>query len=254
MRTTRSILPEMEGDCVRAPGENLLFSIVGGGGGGWLLFYLGEIAMDYPKLRESLLLALVTALAIALAWGPGVWPEKMSSGQAFVRFLLVIVAGAFALFTLWSIANLVWYQASARLYETQRALAYTERVRILDLARDLTPEQVELVKASGITFEWLLGSDGSMIPHRLTTPGGSVPVDFFQTFMRLSGEDFTVPIRTWSEGSQDREYARWMTNGLISMGWAEPAAGNQSARWTRRGLADQLLKQVEIKDLAGVSS
>lgn len=202
--------------------------------------------MNYPKLSETLGLTLLAGLFIALAWVPEIWRGKEGAVWAFTRFFLVIVAGTLLLFAIFSILDLFVYRANLRLTEYQKAQATTERVKILDIIQRMGPEQLAAVSASGVSLDFIAGSDGSVIASRLMTPRGEVPVSFFRDFMELSGEANTAPVRAWSEGTQDRLYARWLTDFFVDMGWATPAAGNQSAKWTNRAAAEAVLRAVQV--------
>lgn len=203
--------------------------------------------IDYPKLGTPIVLGISGAFFLYAAWVE-IWPREAGTALTLLRALFVIVGLWLLAMALISGVNLVAYDVGKRMMEINRARALTERVRLAETISRMTPEQLRFIgQSSGATLEWIIGIQGvdlvEALPMEIRTQWGGIPVDFFREFVDRSIGDFTPPVRTWGEGTRERDHAQALVALLMSYGWVSPAAGNNPARWTNRQAAEDLLKR-----------
>lgn len=203
--------------------------------------------IDYPKLGTPIGLGLVAILCLTLAWVEDIWPQQQTAASAFLRFAL-FGAGFWLLFlAIVAAANLLTWHAGNRLLEIRRALAISERTRMLDLVKTMSDAQLAFIGQAGpAAIEYIVGVQGddyTPLAFEIRTQWGPVPVAFVRDFLSGSVGDYTPPVRTWNEGSRERDYATRLVALFTSFGWLAPATGNMPARWLNREAADRLLER-----------
>lgn len=179
--------------------------------------------MNYPKLYEPILLSLMAAFILVLAWRQEKWPE-------WLRATLVVIGLVFLLWAVFTSIDVIVYRANKRLMERRLALARTERVVLIEAIRHLTDQQIGILSQYTPIFELIGGGDHGPLMY-LRTMDGNVPVRFIERFLELGGEEYLCPVRQWSEGSREREWAEAFTRFSIAMGWASRGAGPYPAKW-----------------------
>jgi hypothetical protein len=191
--------------------------------------------MDYPKLSTPILLGLLAILCLALAWKQEEWPEWLR--------LCLVAAGMFLLFwTLVTTLNTIHFASNKRYDEYQRSAAITERVAVLEKLRQLSPEQLKALDRYVPVIGIIAGDEGPA--YMLHLPTQNVPMTFVRELLGLSDEEYMAPIRTYGEGTKEREWAQGFTGYAIFNGWATPASGPYSARWINR---ERCLKAIGLR-------
>lgn len=158
-----------------------------------------------------------------------VYALGMAVDDAALRMaLLGVIAGLGlgAVFSLidWGIHRLVHYARLAREMET-----ITPELRRLQVLEQMRPEALQLVM-------WLMprasvfpGSPGPSLSLALGEV--NIPYEFVDQFIEMGDGDWLCSIRTWGEGSSQRDWAMVLTNFFVMSGFAEAARGNRPARW-----------------------
>jgi hypothetical protein len=185
--------------------------------------------MDYPRLSTPVYLTLLALLCLILAWTQDRWADwlRFFLGCAGMLFLIV------AIFSLWETFT---FRANERLVEYQRAMAITENVAMLQALGKLNPEQLKAIDRYIPTVDLVAGDIGPLYILRLPM-NQECPMTFVRDFLRSGDDDYLQPIRSYAEGSRQREYAQNLTSWMHFQGWCDEAAGNRPARWTNKARA-----------------
>lgn len=108
----------------------------------------------------------------------------------------------------------------------------TARLRELEAASKLTPEQATVVPVVGMDPEVDAALDGNMLfTYYLMTPEGRIPLEWVREFVLDSGIIYLRAINTYSEGTVGYNYAVWLTNWFVNKGFAFPHNGPHPAQW-----------------------
>ena len=178
--------------------------------------------MSNPKLSEAILWALLAALAFTGARFGDRWPD-------WVRSVLVFSGVIFLIGSILAAINWLSYVVVVRAERARIAFATTERVLMLERISSLSTDQARLVETGRLLIEVLPGSPGPA--YTLRYGAARIPYGFIYDFLDRSGDDYLAPIRLWSEGTHEREYAEALTRFFCVCGYASPAAGSRSAAW-----------------------
>ena len=181
--------------------------------------------MDYPRLATPIICALISTLALSLAWKESGWPD-------WVRIVLVGIGGFMLLLAAVTLINWIVSNFNERLLEYHTAMAHTERTAMLDTISHMSAEQVSILNQYVPVVEILAGLPGPV--YRLVTPTCTVPQTFIDEFLIRSTDEYLAPIRSWSDGTKEREWAEMITQLWIVMGFARQAAGPHPAAWVQK--------------------
>lgn len=145
----------------------------------------------------------------------------LTTGLAFV-----FTTGAFFLGLAWLLGVWVGFWREARF-----AQSTTPMLRILEAARGLTAEQAAVVPqlSYGAEVDIVVGDDGPR--YHLWTPGGHVPWEFLDGYLRRCSMTYLEPVNHYQDGTPGRLYARLVTDWCILKGFATPSGGPHSAAW-----------------------
>jgi hypothetical protein len=179
--------------------------------------------MDYPRLSTPITLSLVAVLALAVAWRQPNLPDWLKTVLIWSGFILLF----FALITL---ANWMAEAYTSRVNNLQEARSKTERVELLKIIAKMTPDQVQVIEHWTPVVEVLVGTTTGPV-FQLKTHSGTVPMAFVSEFLDAGTEFNLAAVRSWPDKTIGRRYAQEVTDFLIYLGFAAPAAGNQAARW-----------------------
>jgi hypothetical protein len=179
--------------------------------------------MDYPRLREPIVMLLAAAICLILAWEQERWPD-------WVRIILVVAGVVLLAAAGLELVDWVWYAYNARLGELMAARAQTERAALVEVISRMTPEQISVMSSFAPVVEVLTGLSGGPI-YQLRTQTGLVPLGFVEEFLSRAEPGFLAPVRSWGEGTTARRYAEEFTGFMCYLGFAEAAAGSRPARW-----------------------
>ena len=187
--------------------------------------------MDSPSLAKPVFLSVIAAILLVIAWKAGPMPTWFQWCLVIVGLILLFFATVAA--AEW-IVDHVGGSLSQFSYRVNQAKAITPDSEILKELARLQPYQAEI---------WLKRSTAMVFTPGIAGPtmffdvdGELVPTDFVTDFLNKS-EEYLLPIRTYSEGSQGRKWAHAITEFFVKRGLARPAVGNLPAKWTY-GYAD----------------
>lgn len=204
--------------------------------------------IEYPKLQTPIILGIAGSFLLYLAMVDWLWPRAPGTFAALLRVLCGVAGAWFLFMAAVSAFNLIAYDAGRRMAEINRARALTERVRLVETVSRMTPEQLAFIgRATPATLEYMIGFAGDeveVLPMELRTQWGNIPVDFLRAFVDGSTNGYTPPIRTWGEGTRERDHAIATVALFTSYGWLSPAVGNNSARWINQPAAEALLERM----------
>jgi hypothetical protein len=187
------------------------------------------------SIRTLFLLTIAGAILIPIATRLGAVAEGDELTPWLIAAVAVGIAGALFIFYALVIAVLLLAQAKIDIQErTTELAAITPRLRELQAVRLLTPEQIALVtklehrahivgKASRDNKAWAIN-------YWLSTPGGDVPIEFTVDFFRSSGALYLTPVRRYTEGSINQQYARALTDWARENGLAVGGEGSQAGK------------------------
>lgn len=195
--------------------------------------------LERPVHRTWILLSIGACMLTILA----IRIEAMD-----IRMFIWSVAGLFYVIAALDLANWIAYQYSARLRNIREAMAITEHVRILQAVANLNDYQARLLESGSPVVKVLAGYPDPIFV--LQVGGGEIPFEFIREFLRLSDDVYLCPVRTWAEGTKQREWAQLLTNHLVIMGFAVEARGNQPAHWIDRTGAVRWMGLNIIKELS----
>jgi hypothetical protein len=173
-----------------------------------------------PRMITWLFLAMI---AVFLYWLAGYElepPDNILTGLlAFVFLITSAVCG---------IDWFLW-KVSRRVDQYHQSRAVTEKVKIFEQLKQMTPEQIRFLENNSSVVSIIPGTPEPLKMLRLGEV--EIPSTFVEQFVRLSDETYLCPVGSWNEGTRHREYAQLLTNRLILCGLAEHAAGNRPAKW-----------------------
>lgn len=142
--------------------------------------------------------------------------------------------GVAAYLGIWHVYSLVLdLQSRKKDIETTSA-----RLREMEAAKHLSSEQLAIIPKLEYGAEIGLHADPKNRTERryfLITPDGMIPYEWCQDFLIDCGVTFVKPIRDYSEGTINYDYARWFTAWLRFNGFAVGGDGSQAgkaAQWS----------------------
>lgn len=191
-----------------------------------------------PTLLKPVVLAIVAGVALVYAYR--MEPGPLSDAIALAGVVLALAA-------LVSGVDYIWHRGIWHYQVIQRARAETPSVLMLRAIQGMTPEQLSLANSMQMIINFLPGEPAPTL-YAVQIGEVSIPFDFVKAFIALSDDAHLPPVRQWPEGSLHRQYAVYLTNHLILMGYASPASGNMSARWKNRYGAMRSLGLIEPED------
>lgn len=195
--------------------------------------YGGDYSLDTTwSILGGLGLAVIAVLMLGGVFFHG---KEMDPFWEFslgvVGIILAVVAGLQIIY--WSIEHVV-----SRIIGAWEAARYAEAVTrpeivLFDRAAKTDPEQLKFMRDYIPMISAIGGSAGPLYSWR--TLRGEVPLSFVRDFLDMTVKDgsryFLPPVRTWADGSREREYAQWLTSHFETCGLAQGAIGNKSAEW-----------------------
>lgn len=184
-----------------------------------------------PKTITPVIYAIAAAVLLSIANRPGV--------EVALYLVLNAAGAAFAVAGLVEFVYLVAWRRVEIAAEKKRIDCTTPESTILTLVRSLSVSQIQMLMNN---MPAVLIAGGMPAPTQfLKTPGGEVPWVAIREFFRRSPARAIVPIRTYSDGSNDRLYTQWLTDLFVYHGFARVARGNQAAEWISRPRAAQFI-------------
>jgi hypothetical protein len=179
---------------------------------------------DGRKLAWSILLGTLAVPLWVTAYA--VQDRQMVTLLLTTGLAFVFSVGAFFLGLAWILGVWVGFWREARF-----AQSTTPMLRILEAARGLTPEQAAVVPqlSFGAQVDIVVGDDGPR--YHLWTPGGHVPWEFLEGFLRRCSMTYLEPINRYMDETPGRLYARLFTDWCVMKGFASPATGPHPAAW-----------------------
>jgi len=192
--------------------------------------------LDYPKLITPIFFALLAVLCLLIAR----FEERLPD---WFRMFLVLSGVLFAIVTILSGANWLARNYASRLREIRQAQAITPMSMMLDKLHMMRPDQMELAYQIAAQCEELGGLPEPV--SKLLTPYGHVPRSFVYRWANLCDGDNCPPIRSWNDGTYERQYAEALTKTMIRFGFARQSVGNKSAQWIDR---EQAFRWLGVRD------
>ena len=172
-----------------------------------------------------------------------------STKEAGLRVALALCGSILSLAGIINLVDWTVEMALDRMHQARLALAITPETRMIDRIGTLTAEQCKLLRDEALVIRQIAGSVGPL--YYLVLPGDhEVPMTFVRLFFQLSSGGYLAAIRTWPEGTIQRENATALTHFLVIHGYADTARGNQPARWLdRRGALKQMgLDEMDVEE------
>jgi len=176
------------------------------------------------KLLNAALAFSLAALFAVLAWHWSETNEKLS----LLLVLFAIITATAGSFCLWD-----WIADRQDEHRLSRAMAEAEtpESRLADAISQLNTEQTMILSRQIVDGVAIINPDARPV-FALRAPGADVPLEFAAEFLSLSNDGYLPAVRSWSEGSHEREWAQSLTDLLVVHHWAVPAIGNRSAALT----------------------
>ena len=206
--------------------------------------------MDFPRLRDPILYALIAALVWMVAWRADRLPD-------WIRLFLTLVGIILTSAAIVSALDFILYKFTWRIQQIRSAMV-EPTIRLAEAMRGLSQSQIDTVAyyQNTINIEGMIGSPGVVV---WTIKGKTIniPIEFVLDFLEWSKrtEPYLWPIRTASEigvaGGNDgwknaRQYTTELTSILIDMDYAEKAIGVHSAILTDKYSIDDLLAMFKL--------
>lgn len=153
-----------------------------------------------------------------------------------VDYLTGGLAGCLVLLAMGSAFD--YHAARLTRYKVKLIQESHEDVKVLELYRTLTPEQLEMIQGARIIVEHVLTPNGR--DDRWRVMGMPPTRDYYRTedilaVWSAASHERMAPIGAWSDGSIRREVCQTLTSFFCLCGFCEPSAGNQPARWVGDG-------------------
>lgn len=184
-----------------------------------------------PRLFSPVMLGILGTACLGYAISligtrPGdfVWPGLAG------MIGLIFVGGSIATGINWAVYQ--WWQ---RDIEKRRAQAITPMLELVQAVGRLTESQIGVVGLQDYRAVIEIAGAGSGPIYMLRTAGGPIPMEFVEKTLRRSTPIGMPPIRSYPDGSPEREWIRLFTQWCIDMRLAIPANGPYSAQWIERG-------------------
>jgi hypothetical protein len=173
-----------------------------------------------PRMITWLFLALI---AVVLWWLAGYKMETPANILAGLMAFVFLITSA--------VCGLDWFlwKVSRRVDQYHQSRAVTEKVKIFEQLKQMTPEQIRFLENNSSIVSVIPGTPEPLRMLRLGEV--EIPSTFVEQFVRLSNDVDLCPVSSWNEGTRHREYAQLLTNRLILCGFADHAAGPRPARW-----------------------
>jgi len=173
----------------------------------------------------------MAAIAVYVA-GMQVSAEDEGLGILALGMLAILGAGAIFAWLDWLAYRMMAYWRSQREIDT-----ITAELRNLQVIEHMRPEAIQMVLAMWPMVSIFPGSNGP--EFSLEIGGAKIPYVWIDQFLRMGDGEYLCPVRMWSDGSREREWANLLTNWMVMMGFAAEARGMRPARWIERtrGLA-----------------
>jgi hypothetical protein len=186
--------------------------------------------------------------AIFLILGAGAWfavsdhPQWSNGSKYFMMFVaLIFILTGLAMAFAW-LGSVNHKERLAILRERTD----TEAVKIAQAVKFMTPAQLDALSQFVPAYEIISGTiqgEPSNLVGWKRTPFGVVDLAFMSEFADLCGDEYTAPIRTWAEESNQGAWARRIRDTLIHYGYIEKQSfGNKSYRFIDRDRAMQYLR------------
>jgi hypothetical protein len=176
----------------------------------------------------------------------GTFGAPATVGSLYIRIewisysLLVIgvvqLVTAFVVLMVWMRDQLI-RQAQAKIDSQDRTLLLARE------ARQMNDRQIEFV-ARARSFGRDLGLDGGTYLH-----GTDAPLWFVQEFLSYSHNRLLCPVRKWSEGTDERNWAQQITAVLIEFGFATVSSGPYASRWESGFTPDVIMEKLGLQPL-----
>ena len=193
--------------------------------------------MDYPKLSAPVWLTLAALLCLILAWRQEQWAD-------WLRLFLVCSGLLFLIVALVSLWDVVAFRANEHLLERNRANAITERVALVQALGKMNVDQLKALDHYIPMVDVISGDAGPIYVLRLPM-NEECPMMFVKEFIRSGDDEYLQSIRSYREGTREREYAQMLTSWMTFQGWVSGAAGNRPARWVDKERALRALGMIE---------
>lgn len=184
--------------------------------------------MDYPRLREPILLSLLAVLCLVVA----MWEERLPD---WLRGFLVFAGVIFLAWAIFTTIDLIRYRVNLRMREQLAAAAVTERVLMLRELRHMNRDQMDALSRWTPTLEIIAATTGPVT--YLNTFGVLIPMVFIAEFLQDGEGPYLCRIRKFGEGTKERQWAELFTRYVVGQGWAERSNGPYAARWKNQELA-----------------
>jgi hypothetical protein len=140
------------------------------------------------------------------------------AGDMFLFLGMVLVLFAVVILFFWM--RDTWIDQSRRIAESKDRI-----YQLAEQARFLSPEQIQFVQAAAhIGIDYDLNAEAYL-------RGTDAPLEFVQEVLSRSYNRAVLPIRSYSEGTQERVWITEITNVLVKSGYATESVGNHSALW-----------------------
>ena len=168
----------------------------------------------------------VIAPTVAILWAlltsqESIWQYvALISGFVFIFFILLPAWAAW-------IGRLII--ESQR--EIKRTAIITPTTEMLKQLGKLRPHQIEAWLSIPAKFRMTPAVAGAIAVYDMD--GEEIPADFVWEFLEECGDAYLKPIRSYSDGSNGREWAKAITAFFVLRGFAVDSAGNLPARWTK---------------------
>jgi hypothetical protein len=147
----------------------------------------------------------------------------------WITLLLLVFGLAMLGAAMFSLLDWASFVVIMRLSDANEAMAITERVKILEFIQRMTVAQISAINQYMPSIEYIIGNTGPA--KNLRVKQGLIPYTFVDEFVQNGNEEYLAPVGLWSDGTDARLYAQWITQTLVSLGYAKEAAGNNSAKW-----------------------
>lgn len=178
--------------------------------------------MDYPKLSQPILSGVVSIFFLVLAWKQETWPE-------WIRISCFLLGTFGAAIMLVLLIDWITFESAVRLREWRLAASITTQTRLAQYIESMTPDQLNVLRLYVPSIIVMASGQGPNM--RLETGIEDIPYHFIKWFIRESPQPYLIPIRDFSDGTEDYRRAVILTTWLVSMGFADPAVGPHSAKW-----------------------
>lgn len=209
---------------------------------------------DRPKMSTIVLFAVGGVPLLLAGVGFSTSGDPLGVQALFSLALMTtggLLLGFSTLLGLWY-ADAVFLDARERRKEIE---AITPRRREIEAIGQLTAEQLAVVPrmdhGAKITEHKTRDAQGKWITSVwFSTPGGEIPLEFVQDFLKHCGFLQLYPVNSYSEGTFSYHYARWFTDWLrkeqLAIG-GEGSKSGQAAQWITSGARLEVCKLFDVE-------